>query len=63
MRRLNGGHLRFARNRSYIPAMTKREYWTKRLREAEQELDAATRPSDVKAAAARLMVAKTELNG
>jgi hypothetical protein len=58
---LNRSRLRFALGHSYIPGMTTREYWTKRLREAEQELDAATRPSDVNAAAARLMVAKTEL--
>jgi hypothetical protein len=31
------------------------EYWTKQLREAERELDAATLRSDVNAAAKRLM--------
>jgi hypothetical protein len=38
-----------------------REYWTKQLREAEQELDAATRRSDVDAAAKKLQRAKTAL--
>jgi hypothetical protein len=37
------------------------EYWTKALRNAEQELAAATRRSDVNAAAKRLMRAKAEL--
>jgi hypothetical protein len=37
------------------------DYWTKELREAEQELEAATRRSDVDAAAKRLQRAKTEL--
>jgi hypothetical protein len=36
-------------------------YWTKRLQEAERELDAATRRSDVNAAAKRVMLAKAEL--
>jgi hypothetical protein len=40
---LNRGHLRFARARSCIPAMNDLAYWTKRLQEAERELDAATR--------------------
>jgi hypothetical protein len=37
------------------------EYWTKQLREAERELDAATRRSDVNAAAKRLQRARAEL--
>jgi multidrug efflux pump subunit AcrA (membrane-fusion protein) len=41
--------------------MDDREYWTKQLREAEAELDAATRRSDVDAAAKRLQRAKAEL--
>jgi hypothetical protein len=36
-------------------------YWTKRLREAEQELDAATTRTAVNAAASRLMRVKAEL--
>jgi hypothetical protein len=36
-------------------------YWTRKLQEAERELDAATRRSDVNAAARRLMLAKAEL--
>jgi hypothetical protein len=41
--------------------MNDRDYWTAVLKGAEQQLDAATRRSDVNAAAARLMLAKTEL--
>jgi hypothetical protein len=37
------------------------KYWTEGLREAERELDAATRLTDVNAAAARLMRIKAEL--
>jgi hypothetical protein len=33
-------------------------YWTRKLREAEAELDAATTPSALNAAAKRLMLAK-----
>jgi hypothetical protein len=36
-------------------------YWTRRLQEAERELDAATRRSDVNEAARRLMRVKAEL--
>ena len=36
-------------------------YWLDVLREAETELEAATRRSDVNAAAKRLMLAKREL--
>jgi hypothetical protein len=35
-----------------------RDYWTKELREAERELEAATRRSDINAAAKRLQRAK-----
>jgi hypothetical protein len=38
-----------------------RGYWTKQLREAEQELDAATRRSDVDAAAKKLQLANAAL--
>jgi hypothetical protein len=41
--------------------MSDREYWTKRLKEAEAELEAATRRSDVNAAAKKLQLAKAEL--
>jgi hypothetical protein len=41
--------------------MDAREYWTRQLREAEAELEAATRRSDVNAAAARLQRARAEL--
>jgi polyhydroxyalkanoate synthesis regulator phasin len=44
-----------------IAGMDDRAYWQKELREAEQELDAATRRSDVDAAAKRLRRAKAEL--
>jgi hypothetical protein len=36
--------------------MTDLEYWTKKLREAEADLVAATRRSDVNAAAKRVML-------
>jgi hypothetical protein len=38
-----------------------RDYWTKQLREAERELDAATTRTALNAAAKRFMLAKTEL--
>ena len=38
-----------------------REYWTKQLREAEAELEAATKRTDVDAAARKLQRAKAEL--
>jgi hypothetical protein len=41
--------------------MDDREYWTRKLREAERELEAATRRSDVNAAAKRLQQAKAAL--
>jgi hypothetical protein len=41
--------------------MDDRDYWTKKLREAEVELEAATRRSDVNAAAKRLQLVKAEL--
>jgi hypothetical protein len=41
--------------------MDDRDYWAKELREAEAELEAATRRSEVNAAAARLQRAKAEL--
>jgi hypothetical protein len=44
-----------------FPGMDDRAYWQKKLREAEAELEAATRRSDVNAAAKRLQRAKTEL--
>jgi hypothetical protein len=36
-------------------------YWTTKLQEAERDLEAATRRSDVNAAATRVMLAKAEL--
>jgi hypothetical protein len=41
--------------------MNPRDYWTRELREAEAELEAATRRSDVNAAAKRLQLAKAQL--
>ena len=41
--------------------MTDREYWTNALRKAEAKLGAATRRTDVNAAARRLMRVKAEL--
>jgi hypothetical protein len=58
---LNRGQLRFACARAHIAAMSDREYWTKKLKDAERELEAATRLSDVNTAAKKLMRAKAEL--
>jgi hypothetical protein len=41
--------------------MTDRGYWQKELREAEAELEAARKPTEVKAAAKRLQRARAEL--
>jgi hypothetical protein len=41
--------------------MDRREYWTKELREAEAELEAAKKRIEVNAAAAKLQRAKAEL--
>jgi hypothetical protein len=41
--------------------MDDRAYWMNKLREAEQELEAATRLGDVNAAASKLMGARTAL--
>jgi hypothetical protein len=41
--------------------MDARDYWTRELREAEAELEAATRRSVVNAAAKRLQLAKAQL--
>jgi hypothetical protein len=46
-----------------MPAMTDREYWTKQLREAERELEAATERSEVNAAAKKLQRAKPSSSG
>jgi hypothetical protein len=43
-----------------MPAMSDREYWTKALKAAARELDAATRLCDVNAAAKKLMRARAE---
>jgi hypothetical protein len=59
--KLNRGRLRFARARRYIPAMDDRAYWTRKLQEAEAELDAATTRTAINAAAKRLQRVKAEL--
>ena len=41
--------------------MTDREYWTRKLQEAEGELEAATTRTGVNSATKRLMLAKAEL--
>jgi hypothetical protein len=46
---------------AYTIAGMDRDYWTKELREAEAELEDATRRSDVDAAAKRLQRAKPAL--
>ena len=46
--------------RAYIPVMD-RNYWTKKLRDSEAELEAARKRSDVNAAAQKLQRAKAEL--
>jgi hypothetical protein len=41
--------------------MPDREYWTRQLEDAQRELEAATKRSEVDAAAKRLQRAKSEL--
>jgi hypothetical protein len=41
--------------------MSDREYWTRQLQEAKRELEAATKRTEVDAAAKRLQHAKSEL--
>jgi hypothetical protein len=61
MRRLNRGHLRFARAGMYNAAMDEVQFWTRKLREAEAELDEAKTRTALDAAAAKLQRAKAEL--
>jgi len=58
---LDRWRLRFALVDAYIPSMTKSEYGTRELREAEQALDAPKKRSEVDAAASRYMLAKASL--
>jgi hypothetical protein len=44
-----------------LPAIWDEKYWTRKLKEAERELDAATRLTEVNAASARLMRIKAEM--
>jgi hypothetical protein len=41
--------------------MTDREYWTKKLKDAERELDAATSRTALNAATRQLMLARRQL--
>jgi hypothetical protein len=41
--------------------MPDREYWTRQLEDAKRELEAATKRSEVNAAAKRVMLANAEL--
>ena len=59
--RLNQRRLRFAPARAYMPSMQDRDYWTKALEHAERDLQAASKLTDVNAAAQRLMRAKAGL--
>jgi hypothetical protein len=59
--RLNRQRLRFARAPAYIGGMDDLTYWTRKLREAEQELDAARTRTAVNAAASKLQRAKSAL--
>jgi len=59
--RLNRQRLRFARAPAYIGGMDDVTYWTEKLRQAEQELDAARTRSAVDEAAARYQRAKADL--
>jgi hypothetical protein len=60
-RQLNRTRLLFARARAYIGGMDDLTYWTEKLRQAEQELDAARTRTEVNEAAKRLHRAKAEL--
>jgi hypothetical protein len=57
---LNGG-IFVSREPGAYMAATDLRYWTKALPEAERELDAATRRSEVNAAGKRLQRARAEL--
>ena len=59
-RELNRRGLRFARPRAYIRVMD-RDFWTKKLREAQAELDAARKRTEVIEAASKVMRAKEAL--
>jgi hypothetical protein len=59
--RLNRQRLRFAQAPAYIGGMDDLTYWTRKLREAEQELDAARTRTAVNAAASKLQRAKSAL--
>jgi hypothetical protein len=50
-----------ARGRTYIRDMDDLNYWTDKLREAEQELDAARTRTEVNAAAKKFQQAKAAL--
>ena len=54
---LNRTHLRFARAGAYIRRMDAK-FWERALKEAERELEAATRLADVNAAARKLVRAE-----
>jgi hypothetical protein len=58
---LNRAGIRFARACPYIGGMDDLAYWTEKLREAEQELDAARTRTALDEAARRFQRAEAEL--
>ena len=60
-RQLNSGRIRFARTPAYIGGMDDLTYWTRKLQEAEAELDAARTRTQVNEAAKKLHYAKAQL--
>ena len=58
---LNRRGLRFARPRPTFGGMDDLTYWTKKLREAQAELDAARKRTEVNEAASKVMRAKEAL--
>jgi hypothetical protein len=59
--KLNRSHLWFACARRYIPGMTDQEYWTRKLQEAERELDATRKRTEVNEAATACTVPRRRL--
>ena len=55
---MNCGRLRVARGRAYIGGLDDVTYWTEKLRQAEQELDAAKTRTALGEAARRYQRAK-----
>jgi hypothetical protein len=60
---LNRRRLRFARPRAYIPGIDDVTYWTEKLRQAEQELDAARTRTALDEAASKVSAREGRTEG